>query len=130
MEDIDAYINKLKGEQEMKDYIDKGIYPESLISEYTVIHMPKLQETKIDDIDISYDTSIFDFQMIQDGLTTVENEIRNAGSPNGASCSLPAILNILNSPPPLRSFFASSYSGEHQKSETSSGFLNLASIKD
>jgi uncharacterized protein YjfI (DUF2170 family) len=56
MEDIDAYINKLKGEQEMKDYIDKGIYPESLISEYT---------------------SIFDFQMIQDGLTTVENEIRN-----------------------------------------------------
>ena len=57
MEDIDAYINKLKGEQEMKDYIDKGIYPESLISEYTVIHMPKLQETKIDDIDISYDTS-------------------------------------------------------------------------
>ena len=78
MEDIDAYINKLKGEQEMKDYIDNGIYPESLRSEYTVIHMPKLQETKIDDIDIiSYDTSILDFQMIQEGLTTVENEIRN-----------------------------------------------------
>ena len=77
MEDIDAYINKLKGEQEMKDFIDKGIYPESFRTEYTVIHMPKLQETKIDDIDISYDTFIFDLQIIHDGLTSVENEIRN-----------------------------------------------------
>ena len=77
MEDIDAYINKLKGEQEMKDYINNNIYPESLKSEFTVIHMPKLQETKIDDVEILCDTSIFDFQMIQEGLDNIENEIRN-----------------------------------------------------
>jgi hypothetical protein len=77
MEDIDAYINKLKGEQEMKDYINNNIYPESLKSEFTVIHMPKLQETKIADVEILCDTPIFNFQMIQEGLDNIENEIRN-----------------------------------------------------
>ena len=30
MEEIDIYIQKLKEDQEIKDYIDKGIYPERL----------------------------------------------------------------------------------------------------
>ena len=30
MEDIDNYIKKLKEEQEIKDYVEKDIYPERL----------------------------------------------------------------------------------------------------
>ena len=32
MEDIDRFIEKLKEEQEMKDYVEKDIYPERLKS--------------------------------------------------------------------------------------------------
>lgn len=33
MEDIDRFIEKLKEEQEMKDYVEKDIYPERFFSD-------------------------------------------------------------------------------------------------
>ena len=42
MEDVDEFIQKLKEEQEMKDYLKNGIYPDRLKSKHTIIHVPTL----------------------------------------------------------------------------------------
>ena len=42
MEDVDEFIQKLKEEQEMKDYLKNGIYTDRLKSKHTIIHVPTL----------------------------------------------------------------------------------------
>ena len=77
MEDIDELINSLKAEQEIKDYIDNGIYPDRFRTNHSIIHMPKLQEIKTIDVDISYVTPIFDFRVINDKIDKIELQIKN-----------------------------------------------------
>jgi hypothetical protein len=77
MEDIDEFINNLKAEQEIKDFIDNGIYPDRFRTNHCIIHMPKLQEIKTIDVDISYVTPIFDFRVINDKIDKIELQIKN-----------------------------------------------------
>jgi|TARA_B110000285_G_scaffold77774_1_gene89567 hypothetical protein len=77
MEDIDELINRLKAEQEIKDYIDNGIYPDRFRTNHSIIHMPKLQEIKTIDPDTSYVTPAFDFRVINDKIDKIELQIKN-----------------------------------------------------
>ena len=77
MEDIDELINSLKAEQEIKDYIDNGIYPDRFRTNHSIIHMPKLQEIKTIDPDTSYVTPAFDFRVINDKIDKIELQIKN-----------------------------------------------------
>ena len=77
MEDIDELINNLKAEQEIKDYIDNGIYPDRFRTNHSIIHMPKLQEIKTIDPDTSYVTPAFDFRVINDKIDKIELQIKN-----------------------------------------------------
>jgi hypothetical protein len=50
MEEIDKYIENLKRENEIKDYLEKDIYPERLKFDYTFKYNPlPLDEIKIKD---------------------------------------------------------------------------------
>ena len=78
MEEIDIYLQKLKEEQEIKDYIDKGIYPERLqtITKPINITYHPLREIKLPLI-MSY--TLTDKQVNIDILNKVnrlENEIK------------------------------------------------------
>ena len=77
MEDIDELINSLKAEQEIKDYIDNGIYPDRFRTNHSIIHMPKLQEIKTIDPDTSYVTPAFDFRVINDKIDKIELQLKN-----------------------------------------------------
>jgi hypothetical protein len=78
MEEIDIYIQKLKEEEEVKDFIVNGVYPKRLSQKHRQIYMPKLEEYPLQEINYNkYD--------IQEHLTTlahnlhnVERELKNA----------------------------------------------------
>ena len=78
MEEIDIYIQKLKEEEEIRDFIVNGVYPKRLSQKHRQIYMPKLEEYPLQEI--KYNT--YD---IQEHLTTlahnlhnVERELKNA----------------------------------------------------
>ena len=75
--EIDNLIKKLKDEEEMNNYIDKGIYPESLYSKtYNIISMPILDDIKTPipitpiEIDYTYQNSLIN------KVTNLENAVR------------------------------------------------------
>ena len=78
MEEIDIYIQKLKEEEEIRDFIVNGVYPKRLSQRHRQIYMPKLEEYPLQEINYNkYD--------IQEHLTTlahnlhnVERELKNA----------------------------------------------------
>jgi hypothetical protein len=78
MEEIDIYIQKLKEEEEVRDFIVNGVYPKRLSQKNRQIYMPKLEEYPLQEINYNkYD--------IQEHLTTlahnlhnVERELKNA----------------------------------------------------
>ena len=78
MEEIDIYIQKLKEEEEIRDFIVNGVYPKRLSQRHRQIYMPKLEEYPLQEINYNkYD--------IQEHLTTlahnlhnVEQELKNA----------------------------------------------------
>ena len=78
MEEIDIYIQKLKEEEEIRDFIVNGVYPKRLSHKHRQIYMPKLEEYPLQEI--KYNT-----YNIQEHLTTlahnlhnVERELKNA----------------------------------------------------
>jgi hypothetical protein len=78
MEEIDTYIQKLKEEEEIRDFIINGVYPKRLSQKNRQIYMPKLEEYPLQEI--KYNT-----YNIQEHLTTlahnlhnVERELKNA----------------------------------------------------
>lgn len=78
MEEIDTYIQKLKEEEEVRDFIVNGVYPKRLSHKNRQIYMPKLEEYPLQEI--KYNT-----YNIQEHLTTlahnlhnVERELKNA----------------------------------------------------
>ena len=78
MDEIDTYIQKLKEEEEIRDFIVNGVYPKRLSQKNRKIYMPKLEEYPLQEINYNkYD--------IQEHLTTlahnlhnVEQELKNA----------------------------------------------------
>ena len=44
MDDIDSYLTQLREEQEVDEFVNKGLYPERLISKHTYIYLPKIEE--------------------------------------------------------------------------------------
>jgi hypothetical protein len=70
MEEIDIYIQKLKEEEEVKDFIVNGVYPKRLSQKYRQIYMPKLEECPLQEINYNkYD--------IQEHLTTLAHNLHN-----------------------------------------------------
>ena len=67
----------MKAEQEIKDYIDNGIYPDRFRTNHSIIHMPKLQEIKTIDVDTSFVSPTFDFRVINDKINKIELQIKN-----------------------------------------------------
>ena len=81
MEDIDLFIKRLQEEQEVKDFLERNIYPKSLskytANPYKIEKFPELKESKalhynIDSID-EIDTTL---QNTFKKLNLVENEIK------------------------------------------------------
>ena len=70
MEEIDTYIQKLKEEEEIRDFIVNGVYPERLSHKHRQIYMPKLEEYPLQEINYNkYD--------IQEHLTTLAHNLHN-----------------------------------------------------
>lgn len=81
MEDIDLYLNKLKEEQEMDDFIKNGVYPERLnYKNDKLLHFPKMEED-FDDLKlhtiVSIETSFIEnLQDMATKLNDIEREIK------------------------------------------------------
>lgn len=81
MEDIDLYLNKLKEEQEMDDFIKNGVYPERLnYKNDKLLHFPKMEED-FDDLKLhtimSIETSFIEnLQDMATKLNDIEREIK------------------------------------------------------
>ncbi len=70
MEEIDIYIQKLKEEEEIRDFIVNGVYPKRLSQKHRQIYMPKLEEYPLQEINYNkYD--------IQEHLTTLAHNLHN-----------------------------------------------------
>jgi hypothetical protein len=70
MEEIDIYIQKLKEEEEIRDFIVNGVYPERLSHKHRQIYMPKLEEYPLQEINYNkYD--------IKEHLTTLAHNLHN-----------------------------------------------------
>ena len=76
-EEIDNFIKKLKDEEEMNNYLNKGIYPLSLQTPiHTTVLIPRLDDIKTPipitpiEIDYSYQNSLID------KVTSLENAVR------------------------------------------------------
>ena len=70
MEEIDIYIQKLKEEEEIRDFIVNGVYPKRLSQKNRKIYMPKLEEYPLQEINYNkYD--------IQEHLTTLAHNLHN-----------------------------------------------------
>jgi hypothetical protein len=99
MEEIDIYIQKLKEEEEIRDFIVNGVYPKRLSQKNRQIYMPKLEEYPLQEINYNkYD--------IQEHLTTlahnlhnVEQELKNAINKENDPDSREIIENNLESCP-------------------------------
>jgi hypothetical protein len=78
MEEIDIYIQKLKEEEEIRDFIVNGVYPKRLSHKHRQIYMPKLEEYPLQEI--KYNT--YDIQehltRLAHNLHNVELELKNA----------------------------------------------------
>jgi hypothetical protein len=70
MAEIDIYIQKLKEEEEVRDFIVNGVYPKRLSQKNRQIYMPKLEEYPLQEINYNkYD--------IQEHLTTLAHNLHN-----------------------------------------------------
>ena len=78
MEEIDTYIQKLKEEEEIRDFIVNGVYPERLSQKHRQIYMPKLEEYPLQEINYNkYDIKEH-LPTLAHNLHNVELELKNA----------------------------------------------------
>jgi hypothetical protein len=79
MEDIDLFIKRLQEEQEIKDFLEKNIYPKSLskclANPYRMEKFPELKPLKSLDFEIQNIENI-DIKNTFDKLNIVENQIK------------------------------------------------------
>ena len=78
MEEIDIYIQKLKEEEEVRDFIVNGVYPKRLSHKHRQIYMPKLEEYPLQEINYNkYDIKEH-LTTLAHNLHNVERELKNA----------------------------------------------------
>ena len=78
MEEIDIYIQKLKEEEEIRDFIVNGVYPKRLSQKNRKIYMPKLEEYPLQEINYNkYDIKEH-LTTLAHNLHNVEQELKNA----------------------------------------------------
>ena len=100
MEEIDIFILKIKQEQEIKDYINKNIYPESLKKQYSqkYIAFPKLEDTilkEFNEIQIENDfkNTIFKLNQIENQIHSII-EIENKENSDRKTNCCPICLEV------------------------------------
>lgn len=80
MNDVDSYLTHLREKQEIDDFVNKGIYPERLISKHTSIYLPKMEENEMNNklLDITpFDSSLYEnMEQINETLNRVERELK------------------------------------------------------
>ena len=81
MEDIDLFIKRLQEEQEIKDFLEKNIYPKSLkkhlANPYRIEKFPELEPTKVLDFEVENIENIdINIKNTFDKLNIVENQIK------------------------------------------------------
>jgi len=77
MEEVDILIKKMKDDQELKDYLNKNIYPKSLLEErsWKCSYLPKLKPFNSIEVDtIKIENNLYD---TLHKLTQIENQIQN-----------------------------------------------------
>ena len=81
MEDIDLFIKRLQEEQEIKDFLEKNIYPKSLkknlANPYRIEKFPELEPTKVLDFEVDNIENIdINIKNTFDKLNQFENQIK------------------------------------------------------
>ena len=81
MEDIDLFIKRLQEEQEIKDFLEKNIYPKSLkkhlANPYRIEKFPELEPTKVLDFEVENIENIdINIKNTFDKLNQFENQIK------------------------------------------------------
>ena len=81
MEDIDLFIKRLQEEQEIKDFLEKNIYPKSLkknlANPYRIEKFPELEPTKLLDFEVDNIENIdINIKNTFDKLNQFENQIK------------------------------------------------------
>lgn len=89
-EEIDKLILRCKEEQEMKDFLERNIYPERLKSKYVYKDIPPIRETPLPDIK-SYEESAPYYLYIKNKLNNIENliySLKNQIKPTTETCPI------------------------------------------
>ena len=80
MDDIDSYLTQLREEQEVDEFVNKGLYPERLISKHTSIYLPKIEESDLNNklhAITPFDSSLYEnMKQITESLNRVERELK------------------------------------------------------
>jgi hypothetical protein len=81
MEDIDLFIRRLQEEQEIKDFLEKNIYPKSLkkhlSNPYRIEKFPELKPTKVLEFEVENIENIdINIKNTFDKLNQFENQIK------------------------------------------------------
>lgn len=72
-EEVDKLILRCKEEQEMKDFLEKNIYPTRTKDKYIYKDVPSIRESPLPDIPITNETSFY--LHIQNKLNNIDNLI-------------------------------------------------------
>lgn len=78
MEEIDIYIQKLKEEEEVRDFIVNGVYPERLSHKQRQIYIPKLEEYPLREIKYNTYNIQAHLTTLAHNLHNIERELKNA----------------------------------------------------
>jgi len=100
MEDIDRFIEKLKEEQEIKDYLEKDIYPERLksskIKKYNPLPLKPLEYDVIEKENIENNISLIDNCFTR--LCNVEKQLKDLERCNECPICLKPLKNSFIQP--------------------------------
>ena len=100
MEDIDRFIEKLKEEQEIKDYVEKDIYPERLksskIKKYNPLPLKPFEYNIIEKENIENNTSLIDNCFTR--LCNVEKQLKELERCNECPICLKPLKNSFIQP--------------------------------
>jgi len=80
MDDIDSYLTQLREKQEVDEFVNKGLYPERLISKHTSVYLPKMEENERNNklFEITpFDSSLYEnMEQMNETLNRVERELK------------------------------------------------------
>tara|TARA_B110000285_G_C15104436_1_gene607064 strand:- start:1453 stop:1899 length:447 start_codon:yes stop_codon:yes gene_type:complete len=81
MNDIDSYLTQLREEQEVDEFVNKGLYPERLNFKYSPpLYLPKMEENEVNNklhTITPFDSSLYEnMEQITETLNRVERELK------------------------------------------------------